>query len=99
MLTDRLDGTLFGVSSTTSNLSVPITPTTSTTPPGAPVTGRAHGRRWWALAVLVLAVVLLSVDATVLALAVPALTTALQPSAEQLLWIGDVYSFAPPGSW
>ena len=56
---------------------------------------RVH--RWWALVILVLAVVLLSVDATVLALAVPALSTALQPSAEQLLWIGDVYSFALAG--
>ena len=46
---------------------------------------------------LVLAVVLLSVDATVLALAVPALTAALSPSAEQVLWIGDVYSFALAG--
>lgn len=54
-------------------------------------------RRWAALAVLVLAVVLLSVDATVLALAVPALSAALRPSAEQLLWIGDVYSFALAG--
>ncbi|MET0693230.1 MAG: MFS transporter [Propionibacteriaceae bacterium] len=59
-----------------------------------PVAGR---REWAALAVLVLAVVLLAVDGTVLSLAVPSLTAALDPSAVQLLWIGDIYSFALAG--
>lgn len=54
---------------------------------------RAGAREWAALAVLTLAVVLLAVDGTVLALAVPALTADLAPSATQLLWIGDIYSF------
>jgi len=59
---------------------------------------RPAGRREWAaLAVLVLAVVLLAVDGTVLSLAVPSLTAALDPSAVQLLWIGDIYSFALAG--
>jgi MFS transporter, DHA2 family, multidrug resistance protein len=59
---------------------------------------RAAGpREWAALAVLVLAVVLLAVDGTVLALAVPALTADLQPTAGELLWIGDVYGFALAG--
>ncbi len=59
---------------------------------------RLAGRREWAaLAVLVLAVVLLSVDGTVLALAVPELTAALRPSAGELLWIADVYSFGLAG--
>ena len=57
----------------------------------------ATSRQWAALAVLVLAVVLLAVDATVLSLAVPALTRDLAPSATELLWIGDVYSFALAG--
>ncbi|MGY1702862.1 MFS transporter [Geodermatophilus sp. SYSU D00766] len=57
----------------------------------------AGAREWAALAVLVLAVVLLAVDGTVLALAVPALSAALQPTAGQLLWIGDVYGFALAG--
>ena len=64
----------------------------------APSLPRPAGRREWAaLAVLVLAVVLLSVDSTVLALAVPALTSALQPTAGEILWIADVYSFGLAG--
>ncbi|MDP5183611.1 MFS transporter [Blastococcus sp. BMG 814] len=57
----------------------------------------AGPREWAALTVLVLAVVLLAVDGTVLALAVPALTADLQPSAGELLWIGDAYGFALAG--
>ena len=57
----------------------------------------AGRREWAALVVLVLAVVLLSVDSTVLALAVPSLTAALRPDAGELLWIADVYSFALAG--
>ncbi|MCZ8379980.1 MFS transporter [Mycobacterium sp. CPCC 205372] len=59
---------------------------------------RTAGRKeWLGLAVLVLAVVLLAVDATVLSLAVPSLAEDLDPSATQLLWIVDVYSFALAG--
>ncbi|WP_205969816.1 MFS transporter, partial [Pseudomonas viridiflava] len=46
---------------------------------------------------LTLAVVLLAIDGTVLALAVPSLTADLDPTATQVLWIGDVYSFALAG--
>ncbi|MGK5518112.1 MFS transporter [Micromonospora sp. URMC 107] len=59
--------------------------------------GRAGFRQWAALAALTLAVTLLAVDGTVLALAVPALVAELQPTATQLLWIGDAYSFALAG--
>ncbi|WP_156761719.1 MFS transporter [Microbacterium karelineae] len=58
---------------------------------------RAGVRQWVALMVLTLVIVLLAVDATVLALAIPALTEALSPSATQVLWIGDAYSFAIAG--
>lgn len=54
-------------------------------------------RTWLGLGVLVLAVVLLAVDGTVMSLAVPALSADLDPSATQLLWIGDIYSFALAG--
>ncbi|MFE7135701.1 MFS transporter [Streptomyces sp. NPDC057638] len=57
---------------------------------------RAPGR-WLALAVLVFAVLLVAVDATVLGLATPFLTEDLRPSGTQLLWIGDVYSFVIAG--
>ncbi|MGC5344805.1 MFS transporter [Streptomyces sp. DT24] len=53
--------------------------------------------RWIALAVLVLAVLLVAVDATVLGLATPFLSEDLKPSGTQLLWIGDVYSFVIAG--
>ncbi|GAA1780151.1 MFS transporter [Leucobacter iarius] len=49
------------------------------------------------MAILVLAALVLSVDATVLYLAVPALTADLRPSADQILWMGDVYPLALAG--
>ncbi|MBT2447234.1 MFS transporter [Streptomyces sp. ISL-43] len=58
--------------------------------------GRGSGR-WIALSVLVLAVLLVAVDATVLGLATPALSEDLKPSGTQLLWIGDIYSFVIAG--
>ncbi|GGU78480.1 MFS transporter [Streptomyces albospinus] len=53
--------------------------------------------RWLALSVLVLAVLLVGVDATVLGLATPFLSEDLRPSGTQLLWIGDIYSFVIAG--
>ncbi|MEU6680485.1 MFS transporter [Streptomyces sp. NPDC046925] len=53
--------------------------------------------RWLALAVLVLAVLLVAVDATVLGLATPYISEDLKPTGTQLLWIGDVYSFVIAG--
>ncbi|WP_329132528.1 MFS transporter [Streptomyces sp. NBC_00670] len=53
--------------------------------------------RWPALAVLVLAVLLVAIDATVLGLATPYISEDLAPSGTQLLWIGDVYSFVIAG--
>ncbi|HWH26998.1 MAG TPA: MFS transporter [Pseudolysinimonas sp.] len=58
---------------------------------------RAGARSWVALGVLTLSILLLAIDGTVLALAVPALTASLDPTATQLLWIGDIYSFALAG--
>ncbi|OBB89355.1 MFS transporter [Mycolicibacterium peregrinum] len=58
---------------------------------------RAGVREWAALAVLMLATVLLAIDGTVLYLAVPALAADITPTATQMLWIGDVYSFALAG--
>lgn len=58
---------------------------------------KAGRKEWLALVVLVLAVTLLAIDGTVLYLAVPALTADLAPSATQILWIGDIYSFVLAG--
>ncbi|MGO3146412.1 MAG: MFS transporter [Leucobacter sp.] len=58
---------------------------------------RGSVRQWLALVVLTLTVFMLAVDGTVLALAVPALTADLGATATQVLWIGDIYSFAIAG--
>ena len=54
-------------------------------------------RRWSALTVLVLPVLLISIDMSVLGIAVPALSADLDPTSGQLLWIIDLYSFLLAG--
>ena len=54
-------------------------------------------RQWGILGVLTLAVMLLAIDGSILALAVPSLSADLDPTANQILWIGDIYSFAIAG--
>ncbi|THV29603.1 MFS transporter [Glycomyces paridis] len=58
---------------------------------------RFTAKQGWALAVLVLPVLLISIDMTVLGFAVPFLSEDLEPSASQLLWIVDVYGFVLAG--
>ncbi|MFQ6143333.1 MFS transporter [Streptomyces seoulensis] len=70
---------------------------TSTLRPAYPAETDKRPGRWLALAVLVLAVLLVAVDATVLGLATPYISEDLKPSGTQLLWIGDVYSFVIAG--
>ncbi|MET9216704.1 MULTISPECIES: MFS transporter [unclassified Nocardia] len=65
--------------------------TTASAPP------HATAREWAGIGVLALALLLLAVDATVLDLAVPAISADLAPSTPQLLWIIDVYSFVLAG--
>ncbi|MGP4055963.1 MFS transporter [Mycobacterium sp. 4D054] len=50
-------------------------------------------RRWAALGVLTLAVLLIGIDGTVLALATPFISSDLGATGTQILWIGDIYSF------
>jgi len=59
---------------------------------------RAGRREWLGLAVLVLPALLVSMDLTVLYLAVPMLTADLSPTSSQLLWITDIYGFLIAGS-
>src|SRR3954467_5408340 len=54
-------------------------------------------RKWGTLVIACLAMLLLSIDLTVLHLAVPKLVVSLNPSATQLLWIADIYGFALAG--
>ena len=44
-----------------------------------------------------LAVFLVAVDGTVLSLATPSIVEDLKPTASQVLWIGDIYSFVLAG--
>ncbi|PZG37475.1 MFS transporter [Spongiactinospora gelatinilytica] len=53
---------------------------------------RRRVSRWAVLALLCFSLLLIAVDATVLHIAVPALTADLEPTAVELLWIIDVYS-------
>ena len=59
---------------------------------------RAGRREWIGLAVLALACVLYVMDLTVLYLALPAISTDLEPTSAQLLWIIDIYGFFVAGS-
>ncbi|MEU8979794.1 MFS transporter [Streptomyces sp. NPDC048309] len=70
---------------------------TSTLQPASTAAVEKRPGRWLALSVLVLAVLLVAVDATVLGLATPYISEDLKPSGTQLLWIGDVYSFVIAG--
>ncbi|MFI1410221.1 MFS transporter [Streptomyces sp. NPDC020707] len=70
---------------------------TSTTRPASAAEAEKRPGRWLALSVLVLAVLLVAVDATVLGLATPYISEDLKPTGNQLLWIGDVYSFVIAG--
>ncbi|MDX3586602.1 MFS transporter [Streptomyces europaeiscabiei] len=70
---------------------------TSTLQPARTTEAEKRPGRWLALSVLVLAVLLVAVDATVLGLATPYISEDLRPSGTQLLWIGDVYSFVIAG--
>jgi MFS transporter, DHA2 family, multidrug resistance protein len=67
---------------------------TSLVPNATPGAGR---REWIGLAVLALPALLISMDLSVLYLAVPRLSSALRPSNVQLLWITDIYGFLLAG--
>ncbi|MFP3992463.1 MFS transporter, partial [Streptomyces sp. E11-3] len=58
---------------------------------------RAGRREWTGLAMLALPSILLSLDVTLLYLAVPQLGAALAPSSTQMLWIMDIYAFMIAG--
>ncbi|WP_313554068.1 SmvA family efflux MFS transporter [Atlantibacter hermannii] len=54
-------------------------------------------RQWYILAILVLIYIPVAIDATVLHVAVPSLTMALEASGNELLWIIDIYSLVMAG--
>lgn len=67
-------------------------PTVESTPDDASdLVDRNHDRRWWTLAVMCLTLVLISVDNTILNVAIPTLAREFDASASQLQWIVDSY--------
>ncbi len=71
-----------------------MTATTTEAPPPA----KATRREWLGLVVLALGALMYVMDLTVLHLAVPKMSAALQPSSAQLLWIIDIYGFFVAGA-
>lgn len=64
-----------------------------TTTTACPAPAQSTPRRaWFALAVLMLPVLLIAIDNTVLAFALPSIAEDFRPSASTQLWIVDVYS-------
>ena len=59
---------------------------------------KATYREWMGLAVIALPCIVYAMDLTILNLAVPSLSSDLEPSAAQLLWIVDIYGFLAAGS-
>ena len=82
-------------------MTTPVTTTpTGTAAQHEPATrGPARGAagRWFALAVLMLPVLLVSVDNTVLSFALPQISESLRPTGTQLLWIIDIYPLVLAG--
>lgn len=70
----------------------------SKSPVGLTKPGKAPARSWMGLGVIALPCILVSMDMTVLNLAVPHLAADLGPSAAELLWIVDIYGFMVAGA-
>jgi len=58
---------------------------------------RVTARQWAALAALVLPTLLVAANGTILAFALPTISTSLRPTATQLLWVVDVYPLVLAG--
>lgn len=71
--------------------------TTTPAPPDTAAPPAATRREWVGLGVLALPTLLISVDVSVLYVALPSLSRDLHASATQQLWILDVYSFLLAG--
>src|SRR5205807_9413938 len=56
-----------------------------------------HDRRWWALAVMCVSLLVITLDNTILNVALPALVRDLHASTSQLQWIVDGYTLVFAG--
>lgn len=69
---------------------------TTATTVGAPP-AYSPGRRWAALAVLCASLIIITMDMTILTIALPDMAADLKPTSDQQLWIVDVYSLVLAG--
>lgn len=67
--------------------------------PPRPATEAAltRGRRWAALVVLTASLFVITMDMTILNIALPEITAGLHPSSDQMLWMVDAYSLVLAG--
>src|SRR5262245_15005473 len=63
-----------------------------TAPPAAPPVPLGHPRRWWTLAVLCTSVVMITIDTTILNVALPTLGRTIAHSTGDLQWVVDAYT-------
>src|SRR4249919_4106277 len=63
----------------------------------SPTPETVHLRRWWILAVLCLSVLLVTVDNTIVNVALPTLSRDLAATTSQLQWIVDAYTLTFAG--
>ncbi|MCU1454134.1 MAG: drug resistance transporter, EmrB/QacA subfamily [Acidimicrobiales bacterium] len=63
----------------------------------APTEGAAYDRRWWTLAVLCISLMVISVDNTILNVALPSIVSDLHAQGSQLQWIIDAYTIVFAG--
>src|SRR3954452_4978711 len=59
--------------------------------PAMPTAEAAHRRRWWTLAVLSISLLVISLDNTILNVALPSIARDLDASASALQWVVDAY--------
>ncbi|BAJ32873.1 MULTISPECIES: MFS transporter [Kitasatospora] len=67
------------------------------TKPTAPAPALSRGRRWAALAVLSASLLVITMDMTILNIALPSMAAELHPTSAQQLWLVDVYSLVLAG--
>jgi len=66
-------------------------------PTSSPVQARAVPHRWWVLAVLCTSLLIVSVDTTILNVALPVMARTMHASTSQLQWISDAYAIVLAG--
>ena len=97
----RVENTPRGKAGETGGAGDAETPQPSKAAPGSPnavhMARLSKPRRWAALVALLLGMLVLSLDMTIMDIALPSIAKELHPTADQQLWMVDVYSLALAG--